>query len=84
MICKRVPENRPASGLVASPSSLIGCHGQTVLNLKKLLETFVQLGPKIIYCTFHEDWTEFVACGYVLLNLTTFNMVAKFLCFHDK
>ena len=27
---------------------------------------------------FQEDWTEFVACGYVLLVLTTFNMAAKF------
>ena len=25
----------------------------------------------------HEDWTEFVPCGYVLFILTTFNMVAK-------
>ena len=27
---------------------------------------------------FHEDWTEFVACGYVLVILTSFNMAAKF------
>jgi hypothetical protein len=38
-------------------AGLIGCHGQTVLNLRKLFDTFVQLGLKIIYAKFHEDWT---------------------------
>ena len=55
----------------ALPSSLIGCQ-------KSLFCTFIQLGLKIIYGIFHEDWTEFVACGYVLLILTTLNMAAKF------
>ena len=55
--------NGLTSCLVASPSSLIGCHGQRVLNWKKLCQIFVQLGLKIISGKFHEDWTEFVACG---------------------
>ena len=50
---------------------------QTVLNLKKLLNQFDQLVLEITYCKFHEDWKEFVACGYVLLILATFNMAAK-------
>ena len=57
---------------------MIGCHGQTVLNFKKLFDTCVQLGLKTISGKFHEDLTEFVACGYVVLILTTFNTVAKF------
>jgi hypothetical protein len=47
------------------------------LKLKKIFNESVQLGLKIISGMFHEDWTEFVACGYVLLILTTFNMEAK-------
>ena len=77
---KELLRNGLTSCLAALPSSLIGCHGQTVLNFKKLFYTFYtfcQLGPKIKYGKFHEDWTEFVACGYVLLILTTFNMEAK-------
>ena len=30
---------------------------QTVLNMRKLFDTFVQVGLKIIYAKFHEDWT---------------------------
>ena len=50
-------ENRLTSCFAALPSSLIGFPGQTVLNLKKLSNTFVQLGLKIIYGKFHDDWT---------------------------
>ena len=70
--------NGLTSCLAASPSNLIGCDGQNVLNLKKMFDAFVQLGLKIISGRFHEDCAEFVAYGYVLLILTTFNMVAKF------
>ena len=51
----------------------------TVLNLKKLFDTFVQLGLKIIYAKFHEDRTEYVACENVHLILTSFKMAVKFL-----
>ena len=39
---------------------MIGFHGQTVLNLKKLFDPFVQLDLKIINGKIYEDWTEFV------------------------
>ena len=53
---KRYAENRLTSCLTALPSSLNGCHGQTVLNKKKLFSRSVQLGLKIIYGRFHDDW----------------------------
>ena len=64
---------------MALPSCLDGCQSQTVLNLKKLLDIFVQLGLKIIYAKFHEDRTEYVACENVHLILTSFKMAVKFL-----
>ena len=46
----------------------------TILKLKKLFDTFVQLVLKIISGQFHEDLTEFVSFWNVLFILTTFNM----------
>jgi hypothetical protein len=46
--------------------------------LEKAVFTFVQLGLKIIYGKFHDDWTLFVAFGYVILIVTTLNMAANF------
>jgi hypothetical protein len=60
--------------LAASPSNLIGCDGQNVLNLKKMFDAFVQLGLKIISGKFHEDCTDFMACGYVPLIFDNVSM----------
>jgi hypothetical protein len=42
--------------------------------LKKLFDTFVQLGLKVIYGNFHKDWTEHVASENIQLISTSFKV----------
>ena len=51
MLCQRA---------AASQSNLIGCCGQTVLNLNKPLTPFLAHGMNIICAKFPDDWAKIV------------------------